>query len=139
MGQAFDSGDHFIGEVRGKDFQDVLEKLKEAHPHADKVVIGHGAPPEPTTEMPKYRSHKEVWALKIAAIDRDSDKARAEGRETDGSAMITPSDVGYAPFRVKSDYMRKHDPQVGGYYVVYEDGYASWSPAEAFENGYARV
>ena len=90
-------------------------------------------------EMPRYKCHKEVWALKIAAIDRDSDKARAEGRETDGSAMIAPSDVGYAPFRVKSDYMRKHDPQVGGYYVVYEDGYQSFSPAEAFESGYTRI
>lgn len=60
MGQAFDSGDHFLGEVRGENFRDVLEKLEKAHPHADKVVIGRGAPPEPTTEMPRYRCHKEV-------------------------------------------------------------------------------
>lgn len=25
-----------------------------------------------TTEMPRYRSHKEVWALKIAAIEFDA-------------------------------------------------------------------
>ena len=29
--------------------------------------------------------------------------------------------------------------KVGGYYVVYEDGYKSFSPAEAFESGYKRV
>ena len=29
--------------------------------------------------------------------------------------------------------------QVGGYYVVYTGGYKSWSPAEAFEDGYTKV
>lgn len=29
--------------------------------------------------------------------------------------------------------------KVGGYYVVYEDGYESWSPAEAFEKGYTLI
>jgi hypothetical protein len=32
--------------------------------------------------------------------------------------------------------MHKHKPQVGGYYVLYKDGYASFSPASAFEEGY---
>ncbi len=90
-------------------------------------------------EMPRYKSHKEVWALKIASIERDSDKARDENRETDGSAMITPQDEGYAPFKVDAAYLRKHDPEVGGYYVVYKDGYKSFSPADAFEDGYTRV
>ena len=34
------------------------------------------------------------------------------------------------------NYMHKHKPEVGGYYVVYEDGYKSFSPAGAFESGY---
>jgi len=92
-----------------------------------------------TQEMPKYKCHKEVWALKIKAIDRDIDKAREEDRETDGSAMITPEESNYAPFRVESDYLRKHNPEVGGYYVVYKDGYKSYSPAEPFEDGYSRI
>lgn len=91
-------------------------------------------------EMPRYRSHKEVWALKIAAIEFDADKAQADGnRETDGSATITPAEQGYAPFKVNSAYVRKHDPKAGGYYVVYADGYTSFSPAEAFEGGYTRI
>ena len=90
-------------------------------------------------EMPKYRSHKEVWALKIAKIEPDADKAHAENRETDGSAVITPAEEGYAPFRVDREYMRKHSPQVGGYYVVYKGGYVSFSPSEAFEDGYTRI
>ena len=53
--------------------------------------------------------------------------------------MITPAEEGYAPFRVDWEYMHKHKPEVGGYYVVYEDGYKSFSPAKAFEDGYAAV
>jgi len=80
--------------------------------------------------MPKYRSHKEVWALKIKSIVRDG-----EGE----SAIITPEEEGYAPFRVEGDYLYKHKPQVGGYFVVYKDGYKSFSPAEAFEEGNTRI
>ena len=87
-------------------------------------------------EMPKYKCHKEVWALKIAAIKRDGE---GEDRESDGSAMITPEEDRYAPFKVDFEYMHKHKPQVGGYYVVYADGYKSFSPAEAFEDGYVRI
>lgn len=83
------------------------------------------------SEMPRYRSHKEVWALKIASISGVS--------ELDGSVAITPADEGYAPFRVDAAYVQKHSPQRGGYYVVYDGGYKSWSPADAFEGGYTRV
>lgn len=75
-------------------------------------------------EMPKYVSHKQVWALRIKAID--------------GNA-ITPDDEGYAPFNVDDAYLAKHTPHVGGYYVVYADGYKSFSPCAAFEQGYNRI
>lgn len=81
-------------------------------------------------EMPRYRSHKIVWALKIKGIEP----------RTDGGATITPEDAGYGPFQVDGAYVRKHTPQIGGYYVVYSpDGYQSWSPAREFEDGYTRV
>ncbi len=92
-----------------------------------------------SAEMPKYQSHKQVWALRIKDVALDSDLAQQEGRETDGSAMITPEHPGYAPFRVDAEYMRKHKPEPGGYYVVYPDGYKSFSPAKAFEDGYTRI
>lgn len=82
-------------------------------------------------EMPKYQSHKQVWALKIKEIVFDHDLAKADNRATDGSATITPEEDGYAPFKVDHVYCRKHEPKVGDYYVVYEDGYKSFSPAEA--------
>ena len=92
----------------------------------------------PTIEMPKYKSHKEVWALKIKEIAFDIDEAKKEYRESDGSAMITPTEERYGRFKVDATYIRKHQPQIGGYYVVYEDGYKSFSPAKAFEKGYEK-
>jgi hypothetical protein len=76
------------------------------------------------TEMPRYKCHKEVWALKIAKIE---------------GVIVTPEDKRYTPFEVGDDYLLKHKPFVGGYYVVYDDGYRSFSPAKAFEEGYKQV
>ena len=84
-------------------------------------------------EMPKYECHKTVWALKIEAIEFEANSAK------DGTAIIRPSDDGYAPFVVSREYMDKHRPEAGGYYVIYADGYKSFSPAAAFESGYTRV
>jgi hypothetical protein len=85
--------------------------------------------------MPRYRCHKEVWALKLKEVV-DPTKP---GEESDGSRMLVPEDGRYAAIRVESDYVRKHNPQAGGYFVVYKDGYRSWSPSEAFEDGYTRI
>lgn len=81
-------------------------------------------------EMPKYKCHKEVWALKIESIKQV---------DSDGNAEITPADKGFAPFVVEGEYTEKHKPHAGGYYVVYEDGYKSFSPAAAFEGGYRKA
>lgn len=91
------------------------------------------------TEMPKYNCTKQVWALKIKAVEYDHLEAMAEGRETDGSATIIFDEEGYAPIKVDYDYWYKRLPQPGGYYVVYKDGYASYSPPVAFEEGYTLV
>lgn len=79
-------------------------------------------------EMPKYKCHKEVWALKIAAIDPCLD-----------GYQISPAEVGYGRITVSPEWYDKHKPAVGGYYVVYSDGYKSFSPAKAFEDGYTRI
>jgi len=87
-------------------------------------------------EMPRYRCHKEVWALKIKAIEQPEEFKTAYPH---GYWLIVPEDEGYGPIEVPHDYMLKHHARVGGYYVVYKDGYASYSPAEAFEDGYTRI
>lgn len=81
-------------------------------------------------EMPKYKCHKEVWALKISDISE---------RFVDGSALLTPEEDGYAKITVNSEYMDKHKPTVGGYFVVYSGGYQSFSPAKEFEEGYSKL
>lgn len=89
-------------------------------------------------EMPRYKCHKEVWALKIAAIE--SAPANAERVHAGGDWLLFPQEEGYGPVLVgHDDYFVKHKPQVGGYYVVYEDGYKSYSPAAPFESGYTRI
>lgn len=85
-------------------------------------------------EMPKYKCHKEVWALKIKKVVKPFDE---NGRTLDyPSAIIFPENENYSPFEVSPEFVDKHNPQAGGYYVVYKDGYVSFSPAEAFEDGY---
>lgn len=86
-------------------------------------------------QMPRYKCHKIVWALKIKALTDTS----SPQEESDGSLLLTPEEDGYAPFRVDREYVRKHRPEVGGYFVQYEDGYKSFSPAKAFEDGYTRI
>lgn len=85
---------------------------------------------EVSAEMPRYQCHKKVWALKIDKISLG---------DNDGGALITPAESGYASFAVDQAYCDKHKPQAGGYYVVYDDGYKSFSPAKAFEEGYTRI
>ena len=89
----------------------------------------------PTREMPRYECHKKVWALKIADIKLIPTPTHAG----EGNCMITPADEGFAPFEVDEAYMLKHKPEIGGYYVVYQDAYKSFSPAKAFEDGYKLI
>jgi hypothetical protein len=82
-------------------------------------------------EMPKYKCHKEVWALKIKDINTE--------RSINGKSILYFEDSRYAPKTVSNEYIQKHKPQIGGYYVIYENGYESWSPADVFEAGYTKV
>lgn len=81
-----------------------------------------------SAEMPRYKSHKTVWALKIAAIEINEDK----------SAKIAPADKGYAPFTTPAGWASRFTGTETdlGYFVQYPDGFASWSPGKAFLDGY---
>lgn len=91
--------------------------------------------PDVAAELPRYQCHKQVHALKIKEIVDPTEP----GNESDGSRLIVPADAGFGIFRVDHEYVRKHKPTAGGYYVLYDDGYASWSPGDAFESGYTRI
>lgn len=79
------------------------------------------------TELQRWKSHKIVEAGKIMAYDEDTITVMAD----DGFTVeITPKE-----FTTK---YKGGDTDLG-YYVRYEDGYESWSPSKAFEEGYTVV
>lgn len=97
--------------------------------------------------MPKWQSHKHVWAAKIVRIeatnynrgcrlwvDLNPNQTRVPLRADEPLPNVTMHAID-----VSDEYMEKHKPQPGGYYICYEDGYESWSPAKAFESGYTLV
>lgn len=75
--------------------------------------------------MNTYKSGKEVKAFKIEVIEDHGDTFFLKGE----------CDI----VKVNKNYMYKRDPKVGGYYVEYVDGYESYSPAKAFEEGYTLI
>lgn len=93
--------------------------------------MSNGNETAPAAEMPRYKSHKEVHALKIRWVETPDGSI--------GERILHFTDEGFAPKAVSRQYSDKHDPRSGGYYVVYEDGYESWSPGDVFEAGYTRI
>lgn len=79
-------------------------------------------------ELPVYQCHKRVKAFKIETIVVDNFKDKVYLRSIDGHKAV-----------VNSEQAMKHEPQPGWYYVEYENGYQSFSPAEPFEAGYSLV
>ena len=86
------------------------------------------------SKMQKYRvlaftdKVKVLWALKIALVEI-----------TDDGAELTPADPDFASFFVSSEYMDKHDPEEGGYYICYKGGYESFCSVEQFEAGHEAI
>ena len=84
-----------------------------------------------TIELPKYQSDKSViHALKIKRITV---------LFSDSSAEMIPEDENYAPLNVDVDFVNKHNPKAGGYYVVYEDGFKGWLSAASLRAFYTRI
>lgn len=92
-----------------------------------------------TTELPSWRCHKVVQADKIASVVHDAGVGNPI--PFDSSCRMFRLDCG-ADIVIGDDLhdrmARMPMSPVGGYYVRYEDGYESWSPAKAFEDGYTR-
>lgn len=84
----------------------------------------------PQQKLPLFKSHKRVRAMRIAKIKCTSN--------TPGATLFSDT-TEILPIVVTEQYLLKHRPKEGGYYVVYDDGYESFSPAEAFESGYTPV
>lgn len=81
-------------------------------------------------ELPQYKCHKVVRAGKILATAHNPNED-AIFLDVDGVVNKWLS----AP----AGWLNKHNPDIGGYLVAYEDGYLSYSPTAAFEAGYSLI
>lgn len=78
--------------------------------------------------LPSYICHKTVGAAKIVSINSRAGKLQVYLENTDPSFVT-----------VTRKFATMNKPQIGGYLVQYADGYLSYSPALAFEEGYNSV
>jgi hypothetical protein len=85
---------------------------------------------ENSAEMPRYVSHKTVHALEIESINPNNLSTEPW--------RLTFRDAGFAPIAAPSIMFARYVPVPGDFYVVYADGYRSFSPRKAFLEGYKR-
>lgn len=76
--------------------------------------------------LPYWKCHKIVQAGKISLMARDEPN----------QLLMVHAEPSNMPFAVPLDFLYRHNPTIGGYFVVYEDGYISYSPTAPFEAGY---
>ena len=81
--------------------------------------------PEGRTPLVRWTCHKEVSAGRILAVDPIL-----------GVLLVELPDGGAELRHGRAHMFATRDPQVGEYYVEYDDGYRSISPAAAFLAGY---
>lgn len=79
-------------------------------------------------QLPRFRCHKVVQAARITRWEQ-TDFNKGVTLWLDGSKTVEKS----------AEWFHKHQPETGGYYVVYDNDYASYSPAKAFEEGYSPI
>lgn len=80
----------------------------------------------------RYKCHKEVFGLLIREIRHEF----SHGKDV---ALLVPQEASFEPVQVTSEWAVNHNAVAPGYFVIYDDGYQSWSPVEAFEKGYLPV
>jgi hypothetical protein len=85
----------------------------------------------PHLSLPRWKCHKVVHAIKLASVEF------IPGTST---VNLHPAEPEYPTLVRAGPFSRRvpagSDP---GYFVVYPDGYESWSPTKAFEEGYTRI
>lgn len=87
-------------------------------------------------ELARYRSHKIVRAGRIWAI---------LGASTGGANLEVESARGeWLPAQATASMLARfrdggRDLETGDFFLIYEDGYESLSPKDAFEGGYGRL
>jgi len=88
-------------------------------------------PDEPTSAWPKYESHKVVQAAKIVSIHNDNNEGEYFLWVDPGTGILEKFATSVSGMMDKAE--------VGGWAMLYPDGFRSVSPAKAFEEGYTKV
>lgn len=78
------------------------------------------------TELPRYKSLKTIWALKIRFINPGNDN-------------IVFVDDKFIPMKLSKEYFSEHQPHVGGYFVIHEDGKQGFMSADDMEDNFALI
>lgn len=92
------------------------------------------AKPEPLAlSLPRWRSHKSVQAARIVEWKGTAFPVLVEVADPDGGPAT------YVEITVPKNFDARGMPSPGCYLVIYDDGYMSWSPAKAFEEGYTLI
>ena len=101
--------------------------------------------------LPEWKCHKVVRAarvLRIQTLPTNGEKAMClVDLGSSAGRTVPPYGVLQMPvearvFQSGLERSATTPPAaglLGGYLVVYDDGYVSWSPAKAFEEGYTRI
>ena len=84
--------------------------------------------PEEMKQLSKYKSHKIVRAGKILDIGNGGTEGTFELEIYAGHTIEE---------KMPADWIERHNPVIGGYIIVYEDDYVSFSPNKAFVEGYS--
>lgn len=80
------------------------------------------------SRLPEYQCFKIVRAARVLEINLPR-----------RSLVLAPAFGPSIEVEMTDEFWRRNRVEVGGYYVQYEDGYASYSPAAAFESGYTII
>jgi hypothetical protein len=77
---------------------------------------------------PEYQCHKRVRAARIVKVEN-----------TRADLWYLHLEAPWPVVAVTAQWVEAKHAEAGGYLVVYDDGYTSYSPAKAFEEGYTRI
>lgn len=125
--QSAGSGDYLVTDPAAKEAKGSVYVVPKAEFERDHVLAPErGERAEARRNYPDYVSHKEVSAAKIASIHDDNGSLILHFEGDDLRDLVIPAE----------DLKNKPQPEPGWYLVVYDNGYTSFSPAQAFEEGY---
>jgi len=83
-------------------------------------------------QLADWKCHKVVKAGKIIMLPMERDG------QPIGPVVVQDANGADCGVDMPATAFARGWPSVGDYIVIYEDGYKSWSPAKAFEDGYTR-